>query len=252
MGWLRSLVPTIAAASIFLAGGTAAQATTYILDVQARVAQVGYSSMGSPTIDYTGPSQFHVGDMLHLTATFDTDDATPQGGPPADQRSYAIPGSAAMTAGTYSTAFSSLSLLLWNDRISSGLPPRDRQSFTFVNDPVPGAPPFGAADGIRKTETLTFIAYDDSATALAGVSLADLVSGGFNTLLLNYNLAIYSGVDGSYAEQVFAATDRVSFTLTAVPEPAGWAMMVAGFGLIGAGLRRQPRLSSTLLPVMAG
>jgi len=40
-------------------------------------------------------------------------------------------------------------------------------------------------------------------------------------------------------------TDRTLFGIaivnTAVPEPATWAMMVIGFGAIGAGLRRRPR-----------
>lgn len=240
MGRLHSLVPAMSAMAITATSGTASHAAIYILNLQARVTSLNYFAMGlSNPIPYAGPSQFGTGDMLHLTATFDTDDATPPGGPPADQRTYAIPGSVTMTAGSYSTSFSAIGLALWNDRIASGLPPRDRQSFSFVNDPVPGAPPFGTADGIRKTETLTFIAYDDSAATLSGISLSDLASGGFNTLLLGYNLAIYGGADGEYTEQVYPTFDRISFTLTAVPEPSGWAMMVGGFGLIGGAMRRK-------------
>jgi hypothetical protein len=29
-----------------------------------------------------------------------------------------------------------------------------------------------------------------------------------------------------------------TYEATPVPEPAGWAMMIAGFGMIGAGMRR--------------
>ncbi len=32
---------------------------------------------------------------------------------------------------------------------------------------------------------------------------------------------------------------RFAFTIAGVPEPASWAMLVAGFGLVGAGLRRK-------------
>lgn len=34
-------------------------------------------------------------------------------------------------------------------------------------------------------------------------------------------------------------TEHVTATITAVPEPAAWAMMIAGFGLTGAALRRR-------------
>ncbi len=38
----------------------------------------------------------------------------------------------------------------------------------------------------------------------------------------------------------------ISFALAIVPEPATWAMLIAGFTLIGTGLRRrQPRIAST-------
>lgn len=36
-------------------------------------------------------------------------------------------------------------------------------------------------------------------------------------------------------------TARVSYYLTAVPEPATWAMMIAGFGLVGGALRMPRR-----------
>ncbi|MDO6416047.1 PEPxxWA-CTERM sorting domain-containing protein [Sphingomonas sp. BIUV-7] len=38
----------------------------------------------------------------------------------------------------------------------------------------------------------------------------------------------------------------VSYTPPAVPETATWAMMVMGFGAVGAGLRRRPRVAVTL------
>jgi hypothetical protein len=38
----------------------------------------------------------------------------------------------------------------------------------------------------------------------------------------------------------------ISFTLAIVPEPATWALLIAGFTLVGAGLRRRhPRIAST-------
>lgn len=37
------------------------------------------------------------------------------------------------------------------------------------------------------------------------------------------------------------ALDDISLTAVAVPEPATWGLMVAGFGLVGAGMRRRSR-----------
>ncbi len=46
--------------------------------------------------------------------------------------------------------------------------------------------------------------------------------------------------EGTYAERDWASgLSEVRFSGNAVPEPATWAMMVAGFGLAGAGLRRR-------------
>jgi len=50
---------------------------------------------------------------------------------------------------------------------------------------------------------------------------------------------------------VFTATnatqDPYSLTISAVPEPSSWAMMLSGFGLIGAALRRRAKQATTRL-----
>ena len=43
--------------------------------------------------------------------------------------------------------------------------------------------------------------------------------------------------------QTYAASDFTSLSITAVPEPAQWAMMIGGFGLVGAATRRRTRAS---------
>jgi hypothetical protein len=41
-------------------------------------------------------------------------------------------------------------------------------------------------------------------------------------------------------------TGAISFNLSIVPEPASWALLIAGFTLVGAGLRvRRPRIAAT-------
>ena len=50
--------------------------------------------------------------------------------------------------------------------------------------------------------------------------------------------AIQLGCD-SCSNNTFHQFSDASFTLGAVPEPATWAMLVAGFGLVGATMRRR-------------
>jgi PEP-CTERM motif len=52
------------------------------------------------------------------------------------------------------------------------------------------------------------------------------------------------GTVGTHSSQIFGAAQFATLTVSdsmagAVPEPATWAMMIAGFGLVGAGMRRR-------------
>lgn len=44
---------------------------------------------------------------------------------------------------------------------------------------------------------------------------------------------------GPFGSEGNVSIDNLSVTLTAIPEPATWAMMISGFGLAGASLRRR-------------
>jgi hypothetical protein len=48
--------------------------------------------------------------------------------------------------------------------------------------------------------------------------------------------------DGSFAGNANVFIRSYSFTSGAVPEPASWAMMIAGFGLVGASMRRRTQV----------
>ena len=73
------------------------------------------------------------------------------------------------------------------------------------------------------------------------------------TTTLTPDLTLSPGTPAATGEAALAGTDQppLAFTYTiadavAVPEPASWAMMLAGFGLVGAMMRR--RASGRLLP----
>jgi hypothetical protein len=68
----------------------------------------------------------------------------------------------------------------------------------------------------------------NSDVEFGGASNIAITAGILNTLQITYESA---GL-GSYG-------GNLTFTPSAVPEPATWAMMVGGFGLVGFGLRRR-------------
>lgn len=76
----------------------------------------------------------------------------------------------------------------------------------------------------------------------ASVALSLLPSTGFAAA--DYTFTLWSrrrvdpAMDGTNAEIADFAPDFAGFTAS-VPEPETWAMMIAGFGLIGSGMRRR-------------
>lgn len=55
-------------------------------------------------------------------------------------------------------------------------------------------------------------------------------------------------VDSGYLDNEFASDDPVGYRIVlydSVPEPASWAMMIAGFGMVGGGLRSRRRIPVT-------
>jgi hypothetical protein len=75
------------------------------------------------------------------------------------------------------------------------------------------------------------------------VPLSLLPSTGFSAA--DYTFTLWSrdrvnpAVDGTNAEIADFAPDSGSMTPTAVPEPSSWLMLVAGFGIVGAAVRRR-------------
>jgi hypothetical protein len=90
---------------------------------------------------------------------------------------------------------------------------------------------FNAGAGVFKATT------NASAINLANTYL-DNVTGGSWTAKNGYALNTLVSINGANQEQLF---------LVAVPEPGTWAMMIAGFGLVGGALRSQRRQARAAL-----
>ena len=70
------------------------------------------------------------------------------------------------------------------------------------------------------------------------LSAADLPLYGRNFGVFSFNVA-QGDTYGFYVAPEFAFFGRGSLTIGAIPEPSSWAMLIAGFGLVGATLRRR-------------
>jgi hypothetical protein len=83
----------------------------------------------------------------------------------------------------------------------------------------------------------------DGATINLTVALADLPSRGLDPLQFGFN--IWPRVDGTSSNDLIAdfAPNARNITAAYVPEPAAWALMIAGFGGVGSVLRRRRRLA---------
>ena len=68
------------------------------------------------------------------------------------------------------------------------------------------------------------------------------ICNGQNGIVTGLDLAAYDAIGYNTAENVGTyakSTAQIAFESTNVPEPASWAMLIAGFGLTGAAMRRR-------------
>ncbi len=94
---------------------------------------------------------------------------------------------------------------------------------------------------------MNILEVNQSGTVLGVFSLADLdklidpdgVDSHFEGITLDADGNIYLVSDDGDGSANQSYMVKLKFNAPAVPEPATWALMIAGFGLVGAGIRRQ-------------
>lgn len=82
-------------------------------------------------------------------------------------------------------------------------------------------------------------------TINAIVPLSMLPSQGFDVADYGFNMWPRINDISSNVHVTDFAPDHTTFKATAVPEPASWALMISGFGLLGTALRRRRLLPAT-------
>jgi hypothetical protein len=141
---------------------------------------------------------------------------------------------------------------LFNGNITEGTTLETQNAYNTYNNTNPSANP---------DITLTWLFKSDDGMGFPGVvTPPDGLSGTWNTpgFLVEY-IAVKAGPQfvlyklaapassGTYSTAGLGdpqrALSHLSFFGTAVPEPATWAMMISGFGLMGAAMRRRTRVN---------
>ena len=184
-------------------------------------------------------SSIALGDAFTLTATYDFSLAELTALYDADPtvNIYYLPGvQVSATIGSYTTTFVPKydfngSLQLWNDRVV--VDKVDAQSFEFFNYDIANRP-YDMGQGLV-SELINGNFFDFTATARN----SDLISewaplSAFSSRSLGYGLL---NADTNLFVSVQA--EVLTASVSGVPEPSAWAMLIIGFGMVGAAMRRR-------------
>lgn len=90
-----------------------------------------------------------------------------------------------------------------------------------------GYTPFTSTNGVVTLGTRGVLGTYLSSTTLSGTT----------SLLAGQSFGVIIDRNGSY----YGDSTALNFSILAVPEPASWAMMLTGFGMVGFGLRSRKR-----------
>lgn len=237
---MSKLAPFVAL--IVLATSSAA-AATITLRATGRVTNLGAiqneNSVAMP------PGAIIVGDIFAIVARFDLALAELTSFYDADPSTnvYFLPGmTISYSIGSYSPVFPPLhnvnaSTQLW-DNLDLGGAPIDSQTFSFLDYNVTPVStlPFDLGEG-QQSVFLDLYAFDMTGLARSNDLISDYApfsafgSRSFGFGQFNSETNVYAFVNG----------DIDSWTLSVIPEPDRWAMMILGLGAVGISLRRRNR-----------
>lgn len=108
------------------------------------------------------------------------------------------------------------------------------ESFTVYDVPLPDASGLGDVSFFSTAHKGGLMINDfyDSGTTVVNAAGAQLFTGSYLTPTFVTGTFVLSGLPN--------APGDYTLTIAAVPEPGAWAMLVGGFGVVGAALRRRP------------
>lgn len=238
-GLLRA-VGAICAVACLPASVSAALVTVHANGVIGQISAYDYS-LGSylPLPAMT----IQTGDAFSFSMSFDTSlawsDPTFSADPTVAE--YVMPGTATLSIGSYTDNFSvgwtETLVALFDNSPGTG----DGQSFEFLRfGASPSSLPVDLGDGYL-TEGIYLHTYDATGTARDSDQISELKPMSsfpdqrFIMTFINDEAHLIVTVDGVLTETGIAVRE--------VPEPASWAMMLGGFGAIGAAMRRRQRVS---------
>ena len=182
-----------------------------------------------------------LGDAFTLSATFDTSTASldPFWNADPSINVYYLSGMTQLTVGGYSDDFQiggiQTTLQLQND-VANGTP-TDGQLYELLRFGAQQATlPIDMGDGFI-TQGVYFHAFDPTGTARSNDLISDLQPlSEFSDQ--QFFLTFYNSDTNLFVQFTGTVSDS---SLAAVPEASSWAMMLTGFGLIGAGMRARRR-----------
>lgn len=143
------------------------------------------------------------------------------------------------------TAFTYSTVNVPNDRLLFHPGPSDNVLSAWVAPTTSKYKITGLFNALDVSPTGVFIyRFTNAPGSLVVTGIGPLAAGNPNASLsftqtLVLDAGEFYGFGVNPAGNYFNDSTGVNFTVTAVPEPAAWAMMIAGFGLTGAMLRRR-------------
>jgi hypothetical protein len=169
----------------------------------------------------------------------------------ASVASVAIPCSAVTVVNGSCASISDAHGCLFSGSITSATTADTNAKFNLYNDANPGAGANIALQYLFKSDDVGFAGMVSNKTSgtwsLPGYHIRYVaVSAGSNFALYRlpgqFSSGVWSTTDIPHGANLREVRDVVFFG-AAVPEPASWAMIIAGFGLAGTAIRRQRRPS---------